>query len=132
MEQGKKKALTKKQKVFLEILEGTMGVVIMAVRKVPTMSRTTHYRWMENPTYRAKVEEITENSVDLSEAALFRNIKKGDTTSIIFHLKTKGKARGYVEKTEVAAEVDMKVQEVKGLSDEELDARIAKLENKLQ
>jgi hypothetical protein len=37
---------------------------------------------------------------DLAEMKLIENIKTGDTTSIIFRLKTKGRDRGYVERLE--------------------------------
>src|SRR5690606_28279089 len=97
------KKLTHKQKLFLEVLGNNMGVVKLAVSKFGNMSRATHYRWMENPLYRKAVEDITEDCVDITEAKLIQKIQEGDNACIIFHLKTKGKHRGYVEKSEVVS-----------------------------
>lgn len=46
------------------------------------------------------VEEAREMMVDDAEAVLQRKILQGDTTSLIFYLKTQGKQRGYVERQE--------------------------------
>ena len=42
-------------------------------------------------------------SIDLSEASLLRQIQNNNTSATIFYLKTKGKNRGYVERTEIMA-----------------------------
>jgi len=47
-----------------------------------------------------------EKSGDFAEASLLSNIKAGDTTSIIFYLKTKFKNRGYVERSEMKHDCD--------------------------
>ena len=39
--------------------------------------------------------------LDFAEKQLFTQISENNTTATIFFLKTKGKHRGYVEKTEV-------------------------------
>jgi hypothetical protein len=39
--------------------------------------------------------------VDVAESKLMAKIDAGDTTAIIFFLKTQGKGRGYVERQEV-------------------------------
>ncbi|MEF2920033.1 MAG: hypothetical protein U0O22_06120, partial [Acutalibacteraceae bacterium] len=49
----------------------------------------------------AQVDEINEATLDFVESKLLENIKKGEVTSIIFYLKTKGRNRGYQEKTEI-------------------------------
>jgi hypothetical protein len=90
------KRLTKKQKVFLDLLEQNAGLVKPTVDKVPNMSRSTHYRWQrESEVYKQRVLDIQEGTVDYTEGQMFKRIKEGDTTAIIFHLKTKGRERGY-------------------------------------
>jgi hypothetical protein len=100
--------LTKKEQM-LEALQRHLGIVSTACKAVG-ISRVTHYRYMKDPEYKAAVEQITEEAVDFAESHLLKKISEGDTTATIFYLKTKGKARGYVERQE------MKIQEVKPLS----------------
>lgn len=64
--------------------------------------------WHTAKTYIEKSEETkaayeaeTESVIDLAESKLIENIQANDNTAIIFYLKTKGKKRGYIEKTEV-------------------------------
>ena len=45
--------------------------------------------------------QASEALTDLAEQELYKLIKQGDKTAIIFYLKCKGKARGYVERQEV-------------------------------
>lgn len=62
------------------------------------ISRGTFYKWKKDS---AKLSEmlsyIDESLIDFAESKLLEKIQDGDTTSIIFFLKTKGKDRGYVE-----------------------------------
>lgn len=89
------------KKAMLEALEANLGVVAAAVSAVK-ISRSTHYKWVEeDEDYRNAVTDIAEGVIDFVESQLHKRIKDGDTTSMIFYLKTKGKKRGYVEKTEL-------------------------------
>ena len=90
---------------MIAALEKTLGIVTAAC-KASGISRDKHYYWMNHdPIYKKAVEEIGEMGVDFAEGKLLESIKNGSDTATIFYLKTKGKARGYVEKTEVDANV---------------------------
>ena len=65
------------------------------------ISRQTYYNWMRDDLeFKQSVEDVIEESIDFVESSLMERIKEGDTTATIFYLKTKGKSRGYVEKTQ--------------------------------
>lgn len=55
------------------------------------------------------LKEQRESLLDFAESKLIKNMDKGDTTSLIFFLKTQGRTRGYQEKLEVEAETKNKI-----------------------
>ena len=66
------------------------------------MTRQSYYNWMENDlAFAEEVEAIRQEQIDTVESALLNKIEDGDTTAVIFYLKTKGKERGYSERTEL-------------------------------
>ena len=84
--------------IFLEALAAAAGIVLTACESV-NVSRSTYYRWYkEDAAFAERVDEISEEQLDFVEGKLLKAIKDGDTTAIIFYLKTKGKKRGYSEK----------------------------------
>ena len=108
--------LNDKQRLFLKIYQKNMGVVAKACREA-NIARTTFYDWRKNEAFAAECKMLDEEVIDFAENALYRKIADGDTTSIIFFLKTKGKHRGYIERTEVAAEVsDSRKKEIEELA----------------
>lgn len=89
------------KKNMLKALAKTKGIISSACLKAK-VSRQTHYNWMEaDPEYKKAVELIDELAIDMTESQLYSKIQGGDITAIIFHLKTKGKKRGYVERQEI-------------------------------
>ena len=65
------------------------------------ISRQTFYNWKEDDDdFRQEVVACEEALLDLAESKLMENINKGATPELIFYLKTKGKKRGYIERTE--------------------------------
>ena len=90
-----------KKQAMLKALEDSLGVVTTAARKVG-IDRTTHYTWLkDDEQYNDAVEGIAEVALDFAESQLHKQIANGEVSSTIFYLKTKGKKRGYIEKTEV-------------------------------
>jgi hypothetical protein len=108
-----------KKEIMLTCLKNSMGIVSTACEKAD-IARKTHYEWYNNdPEYAAQVDAIQESCIDFAESKLMELINgakhevataKGEVltvqdgpnpTACIFYLKTKGKKRGYVEKSEL-------------------------------
>lgn len=97
---GAKSQNAHNKKAVLDALEKSLGVVTTACKE-SGISRRTFYSWKEEDEEFAKaVNEIQEVSLDFAESKLLTRIKKEDTTAIIFYLKTKGKGRGYIERSD--------------------------------
>lgn len=103
------------KKRFIEVLKKSRGIISSACESLD-MSRQTYYNWLDaDSEFKEAVDDIQENAIDFVESKLMQKINgievmsaKGDIfevppsdTAIIFYLKTKGKKRGYVEKTEM-------------------------------
>ena len=89
-----------KQEAVLQALEKTLGVVTSACKHAE-VSRSQFYEWMKEEEFRAKVEEIHEQTLDFVESRLHKLIQEGSVPSTIFYLKTRGRSRGYVESQEI-------------------------------
>lgn len=75
------------------------GMLSVAARKLGTSVRTVKTFVEQDPLCKTAAEEADEMLLDFAEAKLFQKIKAGDIASIIFYLRTKGKGRGYTEKS---------------------------------
>jgi hypothetical protein len=94
------------KKALLEALEKSLGVVTTACKLVG-IARSTFYEYVkDDPEFAEAVKDINEVTIDFAESQLHKQIKDGNTTATIFYLKTKGKKRGYVEKTEIDFSTD--------------------------
>lgn len=87
------------KKALLEALEKSLGVVTTAC-KIVGISRVTYYEYLKDPEFKAQVDDIENIALDFAESQLHKQIRDGNVSSTIFYLKTKGKNRGYVERTE--------------------------------
>jgi len=96
--------MTTKKRAMLAALEKSLGIVTTAARAAD-VSRETHYRWKEEDAeYKEAVRLIGEQAIDFAESHLHALIKDKNPAAVIFFLKTKGKARGYVERQEIQVE----------------------------
>lgn len=94
-----------KKKAMISALERSLGVVTIACKEVG-IARKTHYEWYkEDEDYRNAVDDLADVALDFAESMLHKQIQEKDTTATIFYLKTKGKKRGYIERTEVDTEI---------------------------
>ena len=65
------------------------------------IDRNTFTAWRKKyPKLNQLLSDVDESLIDFSESKLLEQINAGNLTAIIFHLKTKGKKRGYVESVE--------------------------------
>lgn len=102
------------KKKILEALELHNGIVTSACNSIG-LARSTFYKWKEDDKeFADAVNDIEEVAIDFVESKLMEKIN-GVTVmgqkdiyevppsdpAIIFYLKTKGKKRGYVERSEV-------------------------------
>lgn len=95
-----KMTVREKKKIALGFYEKTMGNISATCREMG-ISRETFYRWCRTDKKFSKaVDDILESNIDFAESMLLKNIREGKETSLIFFLKTKGKNRGYIERTE--------------------------------
>lgn len=85
---------------MIQALEKSLGVVTTACKAVG-INRSTHYEWLKtDENYKKQVEDIENVALDFAESQLHKQISEGNTAGTIFYLKTKGKKRGYIERTE--------------------------------
>jgi hypothetical protein len=97
------------KKATIEAMEKSLGIVTSAC-KLADIARTTFYKWYnEDPEFRQSIDDIENIALDFAESKLHQLIKDGNPTATIFYLKTKGKNRGYVERTEISTPDDTKM-----------------------
>lgn len=94
-----KQAYNKNQ--LLEALKKSLGVVSAACQMC-NVERSTFYNYMErDPEFKKQVEDLENYCMDFVETQFLKNIQQGNTAEILFYLKTKGRKRGYSERTEI-------------------------------
>lgn len=86
---------------FLDAIPGTGGIIAAIAKRVGCAWHTAK-KYIENhPTVHAAYEDECESVLDLAEAKTIEAIRNGDTQMIRYYLSTKGKRRGYTERTEI-------------------------------
>jgi hypothetical protein len=93
----------KRMDTFLSTFQATFGNISQACIAAG-ISMPTYYDWRSKyPEFKEKVDTMNVDDVfvDWVESQLQSKIRAGDTASIIFALKTKGRKRGWEEKISV-------------------------------
>lgn len=106
-----------KKAEFLTALNSALGIVTAACQATGVPIRTYYNWYAADEDFREACDEVLNTRLDFVESKLLENIRDGDTTSIIFYLKTKGKHRGYTERLPAV------VQQATPVRDEHLPAK---------
>lgn len=114
--------------LFRQVCEANAGI-IGDVASALRVRRSTVYMWCSKyPEFRQALNDAREQFIDLAESNLRKLvagvpaletdengnkrfagwIERPSETAIIFTLKTRGKSRGYVERSEIAADVNLR------------------------
>jgi len=109
--EAKKAKMEKRKQDFLNLFEQKANNIMLTCKAIG-IERATYYQWYkEDDEFKEKVEHLNEGQIDFAETALKKQIQDGNITAIIFFLKTKGRSRGYVERTElVGTGIDNRIQ----------------------
>lgn len=85
---------------IIEALGSTQGLLSLAARRAGVSYSTVKRYAAESPTVKQAVQDAKSSTLDFAEGKLYQAISQGNLTAIIFYLKTQGKARGYIERSE--------------------------------
>ena len=86
------------REVIEEAIMKAYGNILQSA-KILRVERQTLYKWIEEEGLHKALEEGREARIDIAETQLDTRMEKGDTTAIIFFLKTQGRSRGYGQDT---------------------------------
>lgn len=76
------------------------GNIAAIARHFGVTRQTIYNKINTSQTLNDAIQDAREGMIDNAESMLYRQIGEGNTTAIIFFLKTQGKGRGYVERQE--------------------------------
>jgi hypothetical protein len=101
MERGKR---TLTIKLIAEALESTGGFISQAALNLDCSPRTIERHLAKSKALQDIAWGINCRYLDLAESKHLEEVKKGNYDAIRFHLRCKGKHRGYVERQELTGE----------------------------
>jgi hypothetical protein len=102
---------------FIAAIPGTGGIVTAIARKVGCAWNTAKRYIETHPTVQRAYQDECESILDLAEAKVISAIKDGDSQMIRYYLSTKGKSRGYSERTQIEALGDVVLRVIYGDAD---------------
>lgn len=103
---------------IIDALRDVNGMVYLAARKLGCAPNTIYNRMAKSDNIKAAVEDYRGELIDLSEQKLRQAVLNGEPWAVALVLKTLGKKRGYVERTEITGEDGDKIVFTVKYSDE--------------
>lgn len=82
-------------------LRDAKGMVTVAASKLGCSQQTIRNYAARYASVQTAIDESREQMLDVAELQLAKQINSGNISAIIFYLKTIGKRRGYIERSEV-------------------------------
>ena len=95
------------QRQVADAIRSTRGLVTLAARSLGCDRSTVENYCDRYPAVRKALEEARNQRLDIAEAMLFSAIDKGELQAITFFLRTVGRHRGYGDRVEVDAIVEV-------------------------
>lgn len=93
-----------------QAIESCHGNVFATAKKLNT-SRRTIYNYLERYPELEKVRnEARDGFLDKAESILYRKVEEGETTPLIFYLKTQGRHRGWSQSRQVEIKGNLNVR----------------------
>jgi predicted transcriptional regulator len=106
---------------YAAALREAKGMVSIAARRLGVSHQAVSQRVAKHPTLRDARDEAREEMTDIAELRLYERIQAGEGWAVCFYLKTQGKERGYVERTEehraVTGDIRIRIEAVDDRSD---------------
>lgn len=109
-----RKPTIRNKKLFIEEMKRNLGHMSKSCKKIGITHRT-YYNWLEDPEFKAELDEINVERKDIAEHALIKGIKEGEASLIKFYLERK--VDGYREKKQISTDVTLKEDSAKKLEE---------------
>ena len=88
------------KKALIEAMTANLGIVTASCVQAK-LSRGSFYTYYNtDPKFKKAIDDIADQALDYVEGKMFSLIENEDVASTLFYLKTKGKKRGYIERSE--------------------------------
>jgi predicted transcriptional regulator len=87
---------------YEKALRDSKGMVSVAARMLGVTQQAVSYRVKTSTTLQRVRDEAREAMTDVAELRLYERIQAGEGWAVCFYLKTQGRSRGYIERTEFA------------------------------
>lgn len=84
----------------IALIEETSGNVSRCAKKLGCARNTLSAFISNHSTCQQALDNARESMLDEGESSLYDAVKDGESWAICFFLKTKGKSRGYIERSE--------------------------------